>query len=217
MFPERAVEFREGLLTWSRGNLREFPWREPERRFYEVLMSEFFLARTRAVVVARVIPEFLQEFPDLPALREADEDQIAEVIRPTGLQNRRAEALKELAQTVDGNTIPRSAEELRELPRVGEYVAHATMCFGLGKPYFIRDTNVNRIFERILGDDWPEADSEKAELLSEVVPEDEPERYNLALLDFGAEICTAQSPQCEECFASDYCLYYADGKKHEEQ
>lgn len=91
------------------------------------------------------------------------------------------------------------------------------MCFGLGKPYFIRDTNVNRIFERILGDDWPEADSEKAELLSEVVPEDEPERYNLALLDFGAEICTAQSPQCEECFASDYCLYYADGKKHEEQ
>lgn len=204
---ESAEQFREDLLEWSRDNQREFPWRDPSISMYEMLMSEFFLSRTRAEVVARVMPEFFEEFPDLQALREAEEGEIAEVIRPTGLQNRRAKALTEIAEVLDED-VPGDVDELKSLPRVGEYVAHATLCFGRGEPLFIRDTNVVRIYNRILGDEWPDGDAEQAKLLQQIIPEDEPRRYNLALLDFGAEICTAQSPRCKECFAGEYCDYY---------
>lgn len=202
-----AVRFRRDLLEWADEGMREFPWRESSASLYEVLMAEFFLSRTRAQVVARVIPEFLEEFPDFEAIRDAEKERIAEVIRPTGLQNRRAEALKELAATIDDD-IPRNPDELMELPRVGQYVAHATLCFALGEPLFIRDTNVTRIFDRLLGDDWPDSEEEQDQILQESVPEDAPRLYNLALLDFGAEVCTARSPRCEDCFAAEYCAYY---------
>jgi A/G-specific adenine glycosylase len=32
--------------------------------------------------------------------------------------------------------------------------------------------------------------------------------YNLALVDFGALVCEKRQPQCEICFAADYCDYY---------
>lgn len=205
----KGERFREDLLEWAEEHIREFPWRDPSITMYEMLMSEFFLSRTRAEVVARVIPDFLDSFPDLEALREASEDEIAAVIRPTGLQNRRAKALKEIAEELEGE-VPRDVEALQSLPRVGEYVAHATLCFGLERPLFIKDTNVTRVFQRVLGDDWPEDDGEQATLLQELVPEESPRLYNLALLDFGAEICTARSPRCEECFANAYCSYYEE-------
>lgn len=205
-----AERFRADLLEWSEDHEREFPWRDHDATLYEVLMSEFFLSRTRAQVVARVIPEFLEEFPDIEALHRADRDRVAEVIRPTGLQNRRAAALEELAETLVGRDIPRDPEELRELPRVGEYVANATLCFALGEPLHIQDTNVTRIYERVLGENWPEGDGEQTELLSALVPGDDARRYNLALLDFADALCSAQSPRCEDCFAAEYCAYYND-------
>jgi A/G-specific adenine glycosylase len=205
-----AERFREDLLEWSEDNQREFPWRDPDATLYEVLMSEFFLSRTRAQVVARVIPDFLDEFPNMEALRRADRDRIAEVIRPTGLQNRRAAALEEVAETLEDRDIPRSPDELRDLPRVGEYVANATLCFALGEPLYIQDTNVTRIYERLLGDDWPGDESEQAELLEALVPNGHARRYNLALLDFADALCSARSPQCADCFASEYCTYYSE-------
>jgi A/G-specific adenine glycosylase len=201
--------FRVDLMAWGQQHQRDFPWRDPDISLYEMLMAEFFLARTRAPVVARVFPEFIEEFPNLATLREADESRIAEVIRPTGLQNRRAAALKELAASLEGRSVPDSAEELMELPRVGRYVANATLTFGHGAPLPILDTNVERVFGRLLGDAWPPHEEAQLELLSEVLPDDEARQFNLFLLDFGSEVCSAQAPDCESCFAAAYCSYYA--------
>lgn len=208
--PQTTVEdFRSDLLEWSEDNFREFPWRDPSLSLYEVLIAEFLLSRTRAQVVSRVFPEFMEEFPGIAAVRTADQDEIAAVIRPTGLQNMRAKALKEIAEALEEEeTVPRTQEKLQNLPRVGEYVANATLCFALCKPLPIQDTNVTRIFNRLLGDNWPSDEAEQRSLLAGLVPVDTSREYNFALLDFGAEVCTARSPQCEACFASDYCSYY---------
>lgn len=204
----KRTQFRENLLEWSVENTREFPWRQSGVTRYEMLMAEFFLARTRASVVARVFPDFIERFPNLGALRDANESEIADVIRPTGLQNRRAQALKELAATLEGDEIPDEPDELKELPRVGDYVANATLTFGENEPLPILDTNVRRIYRRIFGDNWPDDEGEQWELSSRILPDREARQYNLALLDFGSEVCSAQAPSCEECFAREYCCYY---------
>lgn len=201
--------FQTDLLDWSMEHGRDFPWRDPDAGFYEVFMSEMFLRRTRADVVESFIPEFFAEYPDLESLREADQVELAGIIRPMGLQNKRAQGLLQLADEIDGPELPRTREQLLELPQVGPYVTNATLCFALDRPLAIVDRNVDRIYRRIFGDEWTTLDDEgKYKFAGRVLPEDEARRYNLALLDFASQICKAPEPHCERCFATGYCGYF---------
>lgn len=174
-------------------------------------MSEMFLRRTRADVVESFIPEFFTHYPDLETLRTAEKDALAEVIRPMGLQNRRAEGLIELATELEGQDIPRDRETLTDLPQVGPYVANATLCFALDAQLPIIDRNVDRIYRRIFGDEWTSlGEAGRWEAAADLLPDGKARPYNLALLDFASLVCTAPDPQCDHCFATAYCRYYQD-------
>lgn len=206
--PEHADEFRSTLLAWATDNLRSFPWREPERSFYEVFVAEFLLTQTPAGNVAGVYPEFLSEFPTLRALRDAETDRLRTVIEPLGFQRIRSEALIEIAAT--HHELPRERSELIELPRVGPYVADATVCFACSRRVPILDRNVVRVYDRVFGGSFPESRTDRRAFAERLLPETgiETRRYNLALVDFGALVCEKRRPRCEECFAADYCRYY---------
>lgn len=200
--------FRQELLKWAEDNLRDFPWREPDRTLYEVFVAEFFLTQTPAENVRTVYPNFLSKYPTIEKLEEADQDEIKEVIKPLGFQRMRAEALTKIADQVD--TLPSDGDELLDLPRVGPYVANATLCFALERPRVIADRNVVRVYDRVFREEFPEKESERRKFASEMLPEDGSvaRTYNLALLDFGALVCTKRSPRCADCFANEYCSYY---------
>lgn len=209
--PPEARRFREDLLRWAEDNERDFLWREPDATLYEVFMSEMFLRRTRSDVVESFIPEFLERYPDIPALRAAEHAELADVIRPMGLQNKRAEGLIELAEELQGDSIPTDLDELLALPQVGPYVANATLCFALGEQRPIIDRNVDRIYRRLLGDDWETLNEEgQWALADELLPPGEARRFNLALLDFAAAVCTAPEPSCGDCLATEFCEYYRE-------
>jgi A/G-specific adenine glycosylase len=207
--PEATERFRDGLMGWSEDHQRSFPWREPDASLYEVFMSEMFLRRTRSDVVESFIPEFLERYPDIPSLRAADQEELAEVIRPMGLQNKRARGLIELAHELEDDTIPTELDELLALPQVGPYVANATLCFALDDQRPIIDRNVDRIYRRLLGDEWGELDQAEQWAFAEaMLPDGAARRFNLALLDFAAAVCAAPDPNCGDCFASKYCEFY---------
>lgn len=210
MVSSKEEQFRSSLLAWASENTRDFPWREPDRSLYDVFVAEFFLTQTPANNVAAVYTEFLDEFPSLEAIEAAHEDDLAEVIEPLGFYNIRSRALKEIAEENDG--LPDTTDELLELPRVGEYVANATLCFANDATVPILDRNVERIYSRVFGEDWPDTSPEQLSFAEELVPRGEARRYNLALLDFGAAICKPE-PLCEECFATGYCEYYQEQVK----
>ncbi len=197
-------EFRSSLLEWSTENLREFPWREPQRSLYEVFVAEFFLTQTPAENVSSVYPTFLEKFPSLEAIQEANKEDLVDVIEPLGFYNMRSEALQSIAD--ENDTLPVTVEGLTELQRVGSYVANATLCFAQDESLPVLDRNVERVYSRVFGDEWPESPQEQLEFAERLVPKDEARTYNLALLDFGASICRPEPP-CEECFAAGYCAY----------
>jgi A/G-specific adenine glycosylase len=191
MVKEIQSWFRSALLDWSTEHLRDFPWREADRTLYEVFVAEFFLTETPAENVASVYPDFLRRYPSLDDLDTATQDELVELIRPLGFYNLRAEALTQIAAEYD--TLPETVDELVALPRVGTYVANATLCFARGLPRPIVNRNVDRVYGRVFGTRWP----------------DTPRRYNLTLLDFGAAVCTPD-PSCKICFATEHCEYYRD-------
>lgn len=205
--PTNGERFREALLGWGEENRREYPWREPDRSFYEVFIAEFFLTQTPADNVARVYPSFLKRFPSLLAVREADPTKLKATIEPLGFQRMRTEALTEIA--ADHDTLPRRRDDLVDLHRVGDYVADATLCFACERPLPIVDRNVVRTYERVFGPMFPDSPSERRAFAERMVPDDgrEARLYNLSLLDFGALVCQKLDPRCELCFASEYCRY----------
>lgn len=199
--------FRSELLEWAEENLREFSWRESDRSLYDVFIAEFFLTQTPAENVATVYPRFLERFPSFRAIEAADERELVEVIEPLGFYNMRSDALKQIADEHD--TLPETVDELTNLVRVGPYVANATLCFARGEPLPILDRNVERVYNRVFGDEWPDSPTERRQFAEQLLPADGPRMYNLALLDFGAAICQPE-PLCSECFANNYCEYYEE-------
>lgn len=211
--PEHADEFRSHLLSWGVDNQRNFLWRDPDRSFYEVFVAEFFLTQTQANNVAEVYPTFLERFPSLVAIAQADPDEIESTIEPLGFQRMRTDALIKIADQY--STPPRDRDDLTDLPRVGPYVADATLCFACERPLPIVDRNVVRIYNRVFDSDFPDSESNQRAFATQMLPGDgsEARRYNLALLDFGALLCQKLDPKCETCVASEYCRYYNSSAK----
>lgn len=204
----KMQQFREDLVTWGNENLRDFAWRET-RDPYEVMIAEILLQRTRAETVEPIYEDFLKRFPRLADLKKAEQDEVAGLIEPLGLHNRRASSLVKIGEMLDENELPGNEQELLELPHVGKYVANAVLCFAHGKPRPIVDENVIRVYQRVFDIDHDRQRSQELWTFArEVVPEENAREYNLSILDFAAEVCTPQNPGCKECFASGYCVYF---------
>ena len=186
MLSEAERRFQTNLLEWGKENRREYPWRESNRTLYEVFVAEFLLTQTPADNVAAVYPSFLERFPTLDTISEANEDELVEVIEPLGFQNMRSAALKQIASTHDD--LPTEPESLMELQRVGRYVANATLCFAHDDRLPILDRNVERVYNRVFRGTWPETEADRLRFTERLVPE-EARAYNLGLLDFGAIVC----------------------------
>lgn len=209
----KSERFKQDLLEWSETNLRKFPWRQDDARVYEIFIAEFLLVQTPADRVASVLPDFVSMFPDFKRIDSALEEDIAAVLEPLGLQNRRARALKEIAEAVEGD-LPRDPETMRHLPRVGPYISNATATFALAEFHPLLDTNIRRIISRLWGDEWPDDEDEQMEMVSDLLGDaSDPALLYFALLDFGALICKAPTPHCELCFAKSYCSYYQNEVK----
>lgn len=207
--PIKEKQFRDSLLQWSEGRLREFPWRETDSP-YEILIAETLLQQTLAAKVPPVYEEFLSHYSTPGQLAEGDPKSIATLLEPLGLQNRKASALVKTGQRLrEIGRVPPSIEELSDLPFVGLYGANAVLCFGFGERRPIVDVNVIRIYNRVFGHDFEDDRDERAwEFAGEILPEEDFQRYNLALLDHGATVCLSSNPRCEECPVNSICEYY---------
>src|SRR2546421_7440949 len=119
--PAEAVEripwLRKRLLSWFKQSGRSFPWRDPERTPYEVVVAEILLQRTTAVGVARAYAGFVERYPSWDALAQAPLEGLENPIRPLGLWRQKALAFKHLAQSIEelGGVVPRSRAELERL------------------------------------------------------------------------------------------------------
>lgn len=210
---DNTEKFRAELLEWADENLRSFPWRETDSSFYEVFIAEFFLTQTPAENVAQIYPTFIDRYPSLKAIEQADRETLEDEIQPLGFHQMRARALSKIANKWD--ELPKNVDELENLPHVGPYVANATICFALERPLPVLERNVVRIYQRVFGDEFPAEEPDRYDFAMEMLPEcgTKAREFNFALIDFGALVCEKRTPHCTKCFASDYCVYFTDQRK----
>ena len=147
------VWFSERLLNWWGVNKRNFPWRETNDP-YELLSAELLLRKTTAKQVLNIYPKFVSKYPTPSKLAGADESQLRKLITPLGIENRRADLLRNFATYIvieyDGE-IPKNKKRIMRIPGVGEYSANAVLCFIYEKELPVVDTNYIRIMDRFFG------------------------------------------------------------------
>ena len=195
-------EIQQTILQWYKKNGRQLPWRQTTD-LYRILVSEMMLQQTQ---VDRVIPKyyaFLEQFPTVSSLADA---QTAEVLKMwSGLgYNRRALYLQKCAQTIKykhNGKFPETTEELLAIPGLGKYTAAAVQSFANNKDVVVIDVNVERIFKRIFY-----GKIEAAEAIAwHILPTNESRNWHNALMDIGALFCAAKNPKCALCPAKACC------------
>ncbi len=209
----RVRLFAQTLLNWFRRHGRDLPWRRT-RNPYKILVSEIMLQQTQVDRVKDFYARFLEQFPTVQQLASATENAVIEAWNGLGYYNR-ARNLHKTAQTVmekyDGE-FPDSVDELAALPGIGRYTAGAIMSFAFLKHAPILDTNVKRVLERVFVKRIHSSSTKQErrlwKLAETIISPTTVWETNQAMMDFGAIICTAQSPKCQLCPMRAFCIEY---------
>ena len=169
--------------------------------------------------VNRVIPiwsEWLKRWPTPQDLASASKTDVIKAWGRLGYP-RRALRLHESAKIIASqykNQVPRSREELISLPGVGDYTAAAIAAFAFGEPALVLDINIRRFFARFFdGVESPSSAPTQVErrVRYELIPAKQGDIWAAATMEFGALICTARSPLCDECPLTSDCQWRAAG------
>lgn len=201
------------MLVWFEKHGREYPWRSSVNPFH-VLTAEVMLQRTRADQVEPVYVEMTETVSSPAGVLGAGEDVIQEWFGRLGLRWR-AEKYLSLCRELEakyGGEVPDEREALLELPGVGQYAAGSVLTNAFGKPTGVLDSNILRVYARYFGLEFDDGDRRRQQVFewSERLTPDDAVRgraYNLALVDFGAAVCTPSSPLCGECPLAGRCSY----------
>lgn len=206
------------VLDWYGSNARDLPWRTPDASPWAVMVSEFMLQQTP---VKRVLPAYAAWLERWPTPAELAVDAPGEAVRMWGRLGypRRALRLHAAATAITtehGGRVPDDHAALLALPGVGEYTAAAVASFAFRQRHVVLDTNVRRVFARaVSGVEYPAQATTAAErrTATALLPADTGTAADWAVgvMELGALVCTARSPDCGGCPLRRHCAWQAAG------
>ncbi len=223
---EYQSPLHKALYRWYEQNRRVLPWRETQDP-YRIWVSEIILQQTRVAQGMAYYMRFVERFPDVDALAQAAEDEVLRYWQGLGYYSR-ARNLHKAAQQIVAQCqqpFPKTFDEIRRLPGIGDYTAGAIASFAYNAPYPAMDGNVYRVVARLFDCDVPFDTSAGKKhfhsLLESVFDTANARLFNSAIMEFGALYCTpaltlsadadplAESV-CDDCPIEAFCA----AKKH---
>ena len=213
------------LLRWYDRSARDLPWRvAAERRRsgqmpdpYSVWLSEIMLQQTSVATVSRYFSKFMQTWPTVNELANAEYGDVMAAWAGLGYYARARNLLK-CARTVvekHAGQFPSDVSALRALPGIGPYTAAAIAAIAFDKPEVVVDGNVERVMARMHAVEarLPAAKVLLHDLAAELTPTLRPGDYAQAVMDLGATVCRPAKPDCPACPWHDDCLARASGRQ----
>ena len=203
------------LYAWYETNHRALPWRETEDP-YAIWLSEIILQQTRVLQGLDYWRRFMARWPNVAALAAADEAEVLREWQGLGYYSRARNLHKAAQKIVESGEFPRTFEEIRTLPGVGDYTAGAIASFAYNLPYPAMDGNVYRVVARLLDIDEAFDTSAGKKLfhkqIETLLDRKNPRLFNSAIMEFGALQCTpVLGDNCLTCPLQAQCAAYAHG------
>ncbi|GGJ61061.1 A/G-specific adenine glycosylase [Anoxybacillus voinovskiensis] len=208
--------FQRDLIQWFEREQRELPWRK-ETDPYKIWVSEVMLQQTKVDTVIPYFQQFMEQFPTLEALADADEEKVLKAWEGLGYYSRVRNlhaAVKEVKERYGGK-VPDNVEHFSKLKGVGPYTTGAVLSIAYGIPEPAVDGNVMRVLSRIFLV-WEDIAKAKTRTLFEaivraIIARDHPSYFNQALMELGALICVPRKPACLLCPVRSHCRAFHEG------
>ncbi|MBX3117726.1 MAG: A/G-specific adenine glycosylase [Fimbriimonadaceae bacterium] len=193
-------------MRWYDAHKRDLPWRRTADP-YAIWVSEIMLQQTQVATVLPYYQRWMERFPTVEALAQADESDVLSYWQGLGYY-RRARLLLKGAQFVAENGMPTEHDAWLKVPGVGAYTAAAISSIAYQEPVSLVDGNVERVYARLTGShsSGQRLHSEAKEWASKALFKPRPGDWNQALMELGATVCTPKTPRCDICPVAEMCV-----------
>ncbi|MDR0802510.1 A/G-specific adenine glycosylase [Fluviicola sp.] len=198
------------ISNWYRLNARELPWRSTKNPYF-IWLSEVILQQTRVDQGLNYYLKFIEKYPILSDLANANEASVLKLWQGLGYYSR-ARNLHKTAQQVRDEyqgEFPQTYQQIIQLKGIGPYTAAAISSFAFDLPHAVVDGNVYRVLSRYYGiDEAIDSGNGKKlfqELADSLIPTADPALFNQAIMEFGAIHCVPNNPDCDNCILTSSC------------
>jgi endonuclease III len=174
---------------------------------FKVLVATMLSARTKDQTTAAAAKRLFEKLHTVDDIDSLSVREIEKLIFPVGFYHEKARHLKEWPAIIRERfkaTIPRTVEELVELPGVGRKTANLVVAVAFNKPAVCVDVHVHRIMNR-LGYLVSKNPLETEMLLRKHLPERYWTTFNSYFVSFGQHNCFPVNPRCDRCPVTAYC------------
>ena len=206
-----AVEPKRRALKIAKLLAKEYPDARCALDFkspLELLIATILSAQCTDVRVNMVTPSLFKKYPTAAAYAAASRSELEQAIQSTGFFRNKAKSIQECCRKLTeehGGKVPKSLDELVELPGVGRKTANVV----LGTAYDIAsgvvvDTHVGRIAHRLGLTKEKDAVKIERDLMAQL-PKSQWVNFAHRLIHHGRRICVARRPKCSECVLNVVC------------
>jgi endonuclease-3 len=174
----------------------------------ELLIATMLSAQTTDMRVNIVTQTLFKKYRTAQDYANADLTKLESDIHSTGFYHNKAKNLKACCQMLVekfGGQVPKTMEELIQLPGVARKTANIVLYHGYGITAGVAvDTHVMRLSQRL--GLTKEKDQNKIEQdLMEITPREQWMPLTDLLIFHGRQVCMAKNPQCSACILNKIC------------
>ena len=175
---------------------------------YELLIAVMLSAQTTDKRVNMVTDILFNKYDTIYKLKDADINDIVNIIRPIGTFNKKADNIIKICERLINDTngvVINDRSYLESLPGVGRKTTNVVLSTLFNEPVIAVDTHVARVSKRL------NIAKEKDDVyviekkLNKFFPKDKLHRLHHQLVLFGRYYCKAKNPSCSNCKLKDMC------------
>jgi endonuclease-3 len=179
----------------------------------QLLVATILSAQSTDKMVNTITPALFQKYRTAEQFADADTDELEEMIHSSGFFRNKAKSIKAACRIIADRhrgKIPKTMEELLELPGVARKTANVVLGVAYGIPAgVVVDTHVQRLSRRL--DFSKETRPDKIEQdLMRLFPQENWILLAHLLIHHGRAKCAALRPKCAECPVESLC--YSEDK-----
>lgn len=176
---------------------------------FELLVATMLSAQCTDARVNLVTARLFQKYDQPEDYASITPDILEVEIKELGLFRSKAEHLvamsRMLLERFHGE-VPKTLEELIQLPGVGRKTANVVLANAFHVPAIAVDTHVQRVSNRI-GLAASDSVDGTERMLKEIIPKYLWRDAHHWLIHHGRQICNARKPKCDICPVREYCNY----------
>lgn len=194
-------EKAQGIMAMLEGLYPDPPIPLHHTNPYTLCIAVLLSAHTTDKSVNAATPVLFGLADNPKDMAKLGQERIRSIIQKVGLANTKSRNVWNLSRILVekyAGRLPRTFEELEELPGVGHKTASVVMCQAFGVPAFPVDTHIHRLAQRWGLSDGRTVEKTEADLKA-VFPEAKWSKLHLQIIYYGREYCPARNHDLSKC------------------